>query len=365
VSIRLTVDLKAIADNWSGLRAQLRGSECAAVVKADGYGLGLTRIAPCLWRAGCRSFFVACLAEAQELRQVLSDATIYILNGVPAGHEQDAFALDLIPVVNSLPDLARLKKNSPGGGPITLAFNVDTGMHRLGLDFDEFSLLKDKRELLEGVKLKLIMSHLTTPENQSHPSNKRQRDRFCKALEILPSAPASLAASSGIFLGKSFHFDMVRPGAALFGINPAPGQENPMRPDVTLEARILQVHHVQPGETVGYGGDWMIEKPTRIATVGIGYADGIPRRLGCRGRGFVGGHEVPFAGRVSMDLLTLDITAISPSSIKVGDWVEFIGPNRPLDDVAKEAETIGYEILTGLGQRCERVYLEHAQQEEV
>jgi alanine racemase len=240
-----------------------------------------------------------------------------------------------------------------------VALHIDTGIHRLGLDEEDVLRLREHRDLLEGVDLALIMSHLVIPENPLHPLTKRQRERFCKALETLPSTRTSLASSSGVFLGPLYHFDMVRPGAALYGVNPTPlasQEDNPMTNVATLEARILQIHDVKAGETVGYGADFMVDHPSRIGTVSIGYADGVPRALGNHGHVCAGGRRVPIIGRVSMDLMTIDLSALRPDEVKPGDFVEVIGKHRPIDVIALEAETISYEVLTGLGKRATRVY---------
>ncbi len=367
-NIGLTIDLGAITANWRLLRDKVAPAECAAVVKADAYGLGLPEVGAALYHAGCRSFYVAYVQEGLTLRDELPAATIYILNGIPAPDETAAFAAHLVPVVNSRHDLARLSgsygkwtasipfpKGKAKELPITL--HVDTGLHRLGIGEADVMALHETPALLSGVHVDLLMSHLAVAEDHASPMNQRQRKRFLAAVQSIPVARTSLANSPGIFLGRDFHFDQVRPGAALYGINPTPGQPNPMHPVVTLEARILQINEVQPGESVGYGGAYMIDKPSRIATLSIGYADGVIRALGNLGQVFAGGQLVPIAGRVSMDLITIDITALAPGAVEPGSFVEIIGPNRPIDDVAADAGTIGYEVLTGLGRRAGRVYV--------
>ena len=341
-STRLTVDLGILQDNWRSLAETAFGSECAGVVKADAYGVGVNQVVPALYKAGCRSFFVAHTEEGLDVRDLLPDVDIYVLNGFPKARNRRPLDADLIPVINNLPALARMRARRHAGG-VPVALHVDTGLHRLGLYEDEVIALSQRRELLSNLKVKLVLSHLAVSELPDHPLNRRQRDRFSKALEMLPSARASLSATSGIFLGPLYHFDMVRAGAGLLGINPTPGKPNPMRPVVTLEARVLQTQDVKAGETVGYGADYLVERPARIATLSIGYADGVPRKLSNRGSVFAAGRNLPIVGRVSMDLMTIDISDVEPGRIAPGSFVELVGANRPLDEVATEAETIGYE----------------------
>jgi alanine racemase len=353
---RLIIDLDAIAANWRMLAEKVAPAECAGVVKADAYGLGLRPVASTLWEAGCRSFFTASLDEALILRDELPQAWIYILNGVPDGGEKEAYHAGLVPVLHSLGGIERMRRISNPASLTPIALQIDTGINRLGLEEAEIWQLRDNRRLLQGFEIPLVLSHFVTSENPLHPLNQRQHDRFCAALQLLPTTRTSMANSSGIFLGSAYHFDMVRPGAALFGINPTHGGSNPMHNVVTLEARVLQIHDVKAGETVGYGGIYMVDKPTRIATISIGYADGVRRNLSNRGYVFAAGQHLPIAGRVSMDLMTVDISTLPVGKLREGDFVEIIGPNRPVDQIAAEAETIAYEVLTGLGNRPTRVY---------
>jgi alanine racemase len=353
---RLTIDLDAIAANWRMLAEKVAPSECAAAVKADGYGLGLVPVSTALWNAGCRSFFVAHLDEGLALRNLLPEAWIYLLNGVPAGGEAEAYHAGIVPILHSLSGLDRMRQVSSPNAPANIALQIDTGMNRLGLEEAEIWQLRDNRQILQAFEIPLVMSHFVTSENPLHPLNRRQYERFCAALQLLPSTRASLANSSGIFLGSPYYFDMVRPGASLYGVNPLTGSPNPMQNVVKLEARVLQIHDVKAGETVGYGAIYMVERPTRIATISIGYADGLPRVLSNRGYVYAAEHYLPIAGRVSMDLTTIDISALPVGRLREGDFVEVIGPNRSLDQVAAEADTIAYEVLTGLGNRPTRVY---------
>ena len=352
----LTIDLGAIAANYRLLRKEAGRAACAAVVKADAYGLGAERVAPVLAAAGCRHFFVAQLAEAQVVRRVLPKGTaLYVLNGILPGEEPEFQRAGVIPVLNDLGQFERwVKAARRAGRSLPAVLHVDTGMSRLGLSpADALALAQDKQRLAR-VDLRYVMSHLACAEEEQHELNARQLHAFEEIRAAYATVPASLANSSGIFLGPRYHFDLVRPGAALYGINPQPGRPNRLRNVVRLQGKILQIHDVDPPRTVGYGATHRVAGRTRIATVAAGYADGWPRSLSNRGCALIGEVRVPVIGRVSMDLLTLDITA-APSAAP-GDAVELLGERLPVDEVAETAGTIGYEILTRLGRRYHRVY---------
>ncbi len=351
----LTIDLGAIAANYRLLAEKAAPAEAAAAVKADGYGLGLEPVVRILANQGCRTFFVATIEEGVELRALLPDAGICVLNGMIAGAPADFKAQRLVPVLNDLGQVDAWRRWSRDNGPAPAALHLDTGMARLGLPPAETDILADDPAQLDGVQLALIMSHLACADAPDDPLNRQQRDAFAAALARLPSAPASLAASSGIFLGPEYHFDMVRPGVCLHGVNPRPGQPNPMAPVVRLQAKILQIRDVDTPQTVGYGATHRFAGPTRVATVAAGYADGYPRSLSGRGTARFRGIPVPVIGRVSMDLITLDVTR-APEA-RPGDMVDLIGPHHDVDALAAEAGTIGYEILTGLGRRYARRYV--------
>lgn len=357
----LTIDLEAIAENYRRLRARLGNTPCAAVVKANGYGLGIEKVAPVLAAAGARGFFVAQLDEAIRLRAVLSapcpDAEIYVLNGLMRGAEPEYLAHRLRPVLNSPDDLARWSaRGRQRNKRLPAALHVDTGMCRLGLSPQELDALADDPSRLEAVGLALVMSHLACADEPSHPLNRRQRDDFAGACRRLPPAPASLANSSGIFLGADFHFDLGRPGVALYGINPTPGAPNPMRQVVFLQGKILQLRDVDAPQSVGYGASHRVTGPMRLATVGVGYADGYLRSLSSRGRAYIGGQEVAVVGRVSMDLITLDVTDVPDDLAKPGALIDLFHPEQGPDPLAAQAGTIGYELLTDLGRRYHRIY---------
>jgi len=350
----LTVDVGAIVRNWRALGERLRpGANCAAVVKADAYGLGVAAVAPALAAAGCRRFFVAQLDEGIALRELLPAAEIAVLGGVLPGTVGEFRAHLLTPVLN---DLGQLESWRVGGDGQPAILHVDTGMSRLGLSPAELATLAGERRRLDGVRLAAVMSHLACADEE-HPLNRQQLERFRRALAALPPAPASFANSAGIFLGPDFHFDAARPGIALYGGNPLPGQPNPMLQVVRLQGKILQVREIDRGETVGYGATHTATRPARIATVGVGYADGWLRALGNRSGAVIAGRQVPLVGRVSMDLITLDITGIDPALARPGSFVDLLGGGRSVDDAAAEAGTISYEILTSLGRRYHRVHL--------
>lgn len=354
----LSVDLDALAENHSILAGQAASAiGCAAVVKADAYGLGIDRVAPALFAAGCRRFFVAQLDEGIELRGLLPEAEIHVLGGLLPGLENDFLAHRLLPTLNSLGEIEAWAGHAHRLGEALAAdLHVDTGMRRLGLPPDELDLLAGEPSRLAGIELSLLISHLACAEERGHPLNARQLADFRRARDRLPSAPASFANSSGIFLGPDYHFDLLRPGVALYGANPTPGRENPMRPVVRLQARIWQIRDARPGETVGYGAAYEVSRPTRIATVALGYGDGYPRALGNRGEVFVDGQAAPVIGRISMDSTTVDVSGLPESQVRPGMLVDVIGPGNSIDAVAAAAGTVAYELLTHLGRRYHRAY---------
>jgi alanine racemase len=357
----LEIDLAAVRNNYRRLLAELGGVASAAVVKADGYGLGAKRVAPALWSAGCRTFFTAHLGEAADLRTALPEAEIFVLNGALPGAEADFIGLDLCPVLNGLDDLERWAKLARSiGRTLPAALHLDTGMARLGLPPAEVDQLAAEPERLDGVALRYVMSHLACAEESGHPMNETQRAAFEAARARMPAAPACFANSSGIFLGPRFRFDLARPGVALYGANPTPERPNPMAGTVRLTAPILQVRAIDPPASVGYGATHKIDRPARIATVAVGYADGYLRSLSSSGRCRLGGYDVAVVGRVSMDLITLDVTGVPEEAAHPGAEVEIIGPNQTVDQVAERAGTIPYEILTSLGRRYSRIYTDGA-----
>jgi alanine racemase len=348
----LEIDVDRIIENYALCGRTAAGAGCAAVVKADCYGLGTSEIAPALFSAGCREFFVATLAEGRRLRRQLGDqCTIYVLNGIHAPALAGAIDFDLVPVLNT-PEACRQWARL-GRRPAVL--QIDTGMSRLGLSLDELAELTADRALIGALDLRLVISHLANADVSKELSEK-QRTVFEKALTMLPAIPASLANSAGIFLSPDLHYDLVRPGAALYGIETGPHVAG-ISAVVALRARVIQIRQVPPGASVGYGFAFTASAPTRLATIGLGYADGWRRDLEARGAAWLDDERLPMVGRVSMDSFVVDISALKKASLREGDFVELIGPHQSVDDIARMAGTIGYEILTGLGSRCHRVYL--------
>lgn len=351
----LSVDLGAIVSNWRLLQAKQPSALTGAVVKANGYGLGAVPVAAALAKAGCRHFFVATPDEALNLRSTLPDATLVVLGGLFTGAEPDFAEHGIIPALGSLAEIdawSRLAHRLDRSLPAFVHF--DTGMSRLGLDARECAVLAQDPARLVGIDVRCVMSHLVSAEIPDDPLNALQRDRFVAGRAALPAAPASLVNSAGMFLGEAFAFDLARPGSALYGVNPTPMRNNPMRSVVTLMARVLAVRDIPAGATVGYNATWTAQQPRRIATVGLGYADGWHRRHSNTGMAYFDGHPVPLVGRVSMDLTTFDVT--DQPEVQPGGWLELLGPHRTVDDAARDAGTIGYEVLTALGHRYHRVY---------
>jgi alanine racemase len=353
----LTIDLDAVRENYRRLKARLGSGACAGVVKADGYGLGATEIATALRKEGCDTFFVAHVEEGVRLRAVLGNRpAIYILNGLPPGAEKEAVAAGLSAVINGSEQLDAWREAARRSGrKLPTAIQVDSGMARLGLSAAEVEAVAASADAFDGLDIRLVMSHLACADEPAHPANRAQLAEFERLRALLPAAPASLANSSGIFLGPAYHFDLARPGAALYGINPTPGSKNPMLPVVRLEAKVIQTRTLAAGAGIGYGHTVATERPVETATISLGYADGWRRRA--MAAAHFEGVSLPFIGRVSMDSIILDISALPAGRLKVGDFVQMIGPAQTLDQVAGLTETIGYEILTSLGHRFHRQYI--------
>ncbi len=347
----LTVDTGRIVANWRTVAATA-GVPAAAVVKADGYGLGAAPVAAALAAAGCRLFFVATLGEAVALRQSLPGPEIAVLGGLVAGAEPHLLAHRLTPVLNQRAEFARWR-DAGDGRPAIL--HVDTGLNRLGLPMAELDAAAEA-----GLAWRAVISHMVAAEDPAHPMNATQLMRFRAVTARLPGVPASLAASSGSFLGPDYAFDFVRPGAALYGVNPQPGRPNPLLCPLRLDARILQVRELAAGDSVGYGATFVARRPSRIATIPVGYADGFLRAGSSRAVLYLSGHPVPVVGRVSMDLITLDVTDLPPGLAVPGAAVEILGPARPPDQAGPELGSMAYEVLTSLGRRFPRRYRELA-----
>jgi len=357
----LTIDLAASVANWQALARHLITVECAAVVKANAYGLGLKPVAAALAKAGCKTFFVADLAEARTVRSQARQATIYVLHGFTPNWGEAIISLNVRPVINSATELAEwdafTSARSWHGGA---ALHVDTGMNRLGITVEEAVALAPRVQT-ENHGISLLLSHLACADTLDHPLNERQVQLFRELRMLYPGIPASLANSSGIFLGNAAHFDLARPGAALYGVNPTPGRPNPMKAVVELAGPILQIRMVPRDQTIGYGATWTAKRNTRIAVIALGYADGLLRAGGASddragGAAIVAGKRCPIVGRISMDLVCIDITDLPEGAVRRGDFATMIGGELTVDEVAAIAGTIGYEILTRLGPRCHLTY---------
>src|SRR5256886_1557480 len=357
----LTVDLDAVVANWRKLEKTAVPAECAGVIKADAYGCGAVPVARALARAGCTTFFVATLDEARVARAALPSAAIYVLSGF-FQNSGEAFAkVDARPVIGDLNELAEwdvfCRRSGCSGGA---AIQIDTGMNRLGLTVSEAQGITPRINAGDH-GITLVMSHLASAELLKNPANARQLTAFREIASVFSGVPASLANSSGIFLGAQFQFDLVRPGCALYGVNPTPEADNPMQPVVELKARIVQFRNIERGETVGYGGTWTARRPTRLAIVSAGYADRYFRAAsasdGTRGAEvIVAGKRCPVAGRISMDLMAVDVTDLPPNAARRGHMVTLLGEGITVDELAHHFGTIGYEVLTSLGSRYARVY---------
>ncbi len=345
---RITVSPRALQENWLFFRAQAEGAVCAAVVKADAYGIGLGIAAPALVEAGCTDFFVAHRHEALAARALVpAEARVFLLNGVMPGEELALAQAGIVPVLNSVGQMERWQAAVPGA---PCAVHVDTGMSRLGLTPEE---ALERAELIEALAPQLILSHLACASAPDHPKNAMQRAVFMETCARLPVVPLSLAASAGALMGPDYRFDMVRPGIGLYGGGPFDAVAVPLRPVVRLEAPVIQLRDVGPGDTIGYGSTREADRRRRLAVVALGYADGFLRAGSNRGFGVVRGTVMPVMGRVSMDLVILDAT--SARGLAEGDMVEFLGPAAPLDAQAQACDTIPYELLTGLSRRAARV----------
>lgn len=358
----LTVDLDAIVANWRKLEKTAVPAECAGVVKANAYGCGAEQVSRALANAGCKTFFVATLDEARVVRSAVpAAAAVYVLDGYFQNSGDDYAKINCRPVIGDLNELAEwdvfCRRSGWSGGA---AVHIDTGMNRLGLTIAEAQAIIPRIHAGDH-GITLVMSHLASAELLNNPHNAKQLAAFREIASEFSGVPAALANSSGIFLGAQFQFDLVRPGAALYGINPTPEADNPMQPVVELKARIVQIRNVEKGETVGYGGTWTARRPTRLAIVAAGYADGYFRAAsandGTRGAEVVvAGKRCPIAGRVSMDLIAVDVTDLEKNAARRGHLVTLIGEGITVDELAHHFGTIGYEVMTSLGRRFARVY---------
>jgi len=354
----LRIDLQAVRYNYRLLSKMLGTAKCGAAVKADAYGLGVVEISRVLFDEGCRHFFVAHLEEAIVLRPHLSlDAAIYVMHGSPVGYEAEFLEHRCIPVLNSAQQISAWRELAVSRQQqLPAIVQLDTGMSRMGLSSQEVNEWVAHPALTSGIDIQFLMSHLSCAEDQSHPMNRAQLHTFQALRSRLPACGASFANSSGIFLGTDFHFDLARPGAALYGVAPVAGQSNPLKAVAHLQGRIIQTRDIPADTGVGYGLTWRSQRPSRIATVAVGYADGWMRSLSNRGVAEIAGKTVPMVGNVSMDTITLDVSQIDAAYLQPGALVDLISATNTVDQVAAKANTIGYEILTSLGSRYQREY---------
>ena len=358
---RLTIDLDALADNWRKLAAMCPGANCGAVVKADGYGIGLNLAVETLTAAGCDTFFVAVPEEGLRARALAPDASIYVLDGLFEGAAPLLADARLRPVLGSMEEIRewaafrRGSDHTPG-----CAIHVDTGMNRLGLSMDEATRLAADGEMLASLSPALVMSHFACADTPNHPLNAKQMRQMSALRGIFPDISHSFANSAALMAFPDIHCDVTRPGIALYGARAFSSRENPMTPVISLEARIIQIRDVAEGESVGYGATESAKRPTRIAIAASGYADGYLRRASSTDAAkgaevSIAGHLAPVIGRISMDMMAIDVTGIPDELARRGAWVELFGRNISIDDVAERAETIGYELMTGLGRRYQRI----------
>lgn len=339
----LTVDLSALKANYELLKNKHAAHALAAVVKANAYGLGVSEVSKTLWAEGCKDFFVATLEEGIELRAVLPDAKIAVFNGMFAGQEKEYAAYNLMPVVNTLEQLSRIST-------LPYILHIDSGITRLGLSAPDIICVSKW-----PAGCQMMISHLACANDPTHPKNAEQLARFKEALKHFPGIKTSFANSSGLFLSPEFHFDIGRPGCALYGVNPVMG-ENPMQHVATLSAPILQLRTLDRDEDVGYGSTYAAKKGSRIAIAGLGYSDGYFRSLGDGGHAYVEGHKIPLAGRVSMDMIAVDVTSVPEAKLSATSRIEFINEKQTVGDIAAQCATIGYEVLTRIGRRVQRRY---------
>ena len=359
----LTIDLNIMAKNFAYLKKRLSPKTiCSAVVKSNAYGLGLEQVVCRLLEEGCDSFFVAMMDEAIKVRNLLNksrvNADIYLLNGLNKGIEKDIIKFGVIPVLNCIAEIEQwssyCKTNEKKFKAI---INFDTGMSRLGLDSYEITKLQNNPKLIENIDIDYLMSHLACADDREQVKNKEQKFLFDEIRSNFISKRASLSNSAGIFLGKEYHYDMVRPGAAIYGLQPLKKEVNEIEQVINLKGKILQTFIVDSSATVGYGATFRANRKTRIATVALGYGDGYFRTLGNQGKGYIGKQPVPVIGRISMDLVTFDVTDVKEEDSRRGDMIELIGPHYTVEQLAADAGTIGYEILTNLGGRYFRNYV--------
>jgi alanine racemase len=359
---QLSIDLGALARNWRALDKVSAGSLTAAVVKADAYGAGITMASRALYAAGARFFFVATPDEGMAVRAAVPQAHIFILNGLYPGAANLYIRQNLMPVLASVAMLEEwLAKCLERNEAYPAALHFDTGLNRFGFRLNEASIVRDRVQAL-GYAPQMVMSHLACADQPNHEKNRTQLALFGSVMNLFPGIPASLSNSAGLMTGRDYHFQMVRPGIALYGGRAVTGRKNPMAPVVTLHVPILQVKEARTGESVGYGASYSLSRDSRLAILGHGYADGFFRSLSGTntrpgGKVVIRGRVCPVIGRVSMDQVTVDITELGADLPNPGEAAEILGAVIGVDDQADAAGTIGYEVLTSLKGRYNRNYI--------
>lgn len=354
----LAIDLDAVRENFLNWSRKAHPGKCAAVVKADAYGLGAEVIAPAIAEAGCEHFFTALPEEAMRLRPVLPDRNIYVFSGVQNRNIEEFQRYSLIPVLNDLDQvrcwtsLARKLQR-----PLPCLIHIDTGMNRLGFDSGTLHALVRNCDELRWLDVRYVITHFACADDPDDEFSSAQRELFDELRRVLPAAPTSIGNSAGTMLGPKYAGDLARIGIALYGANPGSQPDNPSRLVVRMLSEVLQIRELDCEQPIGYGSTKRLPAGSRIATIGTGYADGLPRSLSNRGFAFIAGQRVPIVGRVSMDLTMLDVSSIPLKELKAAKEAELIGANITLEEVAGLAGTINYEILTGLGRRARRRYL--------
>jgi alanine racemase len=355
------IDLQAVASNYKKLVNISKSGQCAAVIKADAYGLGAEALTPTIANQGCQTFFTAYIDEGISLRKTLKqmnhNARIYVLNGFFPKCESLFVEHDLTPVLCTVEQIHLWQAHARTlNRPLAAALHVDTGMRRTGIPYHDFWNLIDTPDTFQGIALSLIISHLACSDHLNHPHNERQLEKAKKIHERLPTVPFSLSNSGGIFLSSDYHFNLTRSGMAIYGMNPTPYKENSMAPVLSLWSRIYQVQDVNEGQSIGYGQSYYTQAPAKIATLALGYADGYPWQATPESSVMISGYPARIVGRISMDLMTVDVTNIPNHLVVPGAWAQVVGDHLSIDEIAKMSKTIPYEVLLGLGKRFHRVY---------
>ncbi len=355
----LTINLKAIAGNYRLFQEKIgEGRQVAGIVKANAYGLELEPVLNTLIKLNCPQFFVATLEEALHVRNINKTTPIAVLGGLFTGAEDTYIQRNITPVLNTPDDISRWQnKASRLHQKLPAMIHFDTGMNRLGLSPEEGKALIGTPETINGLNVQLVMTHFACADEENHPLTKKQAHDFANIAQHFPNAQKSLANSSGLFRSTRYHYDMVRPGIALYGGNPTPETENPVQHVVALNTRILQIRNCKKGESIGYGASHVLGEDTTTATVALGYADGFLRSNSNKATLYWNNQPCPVLGRVSMDLVSVGLSKISEKQPVQGDVLEVLGSNQNIDDLARTAGTISYEILTALGNRYHREYI--------